>query len=79
MNTQLLICAMIVGKARNDIFMNKIQAQAKLKQYLKAHFINFEEDLDNGVPVTLCFSSDMIMCQTRRLKPVFGFMKRRWK
>lgn len=30
--------------------MNKIQAQARLKQYLKSHFIDFVVDLDNGVP-----------------------------
>ena len=30
--------------------MNKIQAQAKLKQYLKSHFISFEIYFDNSVP-----------------------------
>lgn len=30
--------------------MNKLQVEARLKQYLKSHFINFEVDIDNGVP-----------------------------
>lgn len=29
--------------------MNRIQVEARLRQYLKSHFINFEVDIDNGV------------------------------
>ena len=30
--------------------MNRIQVEARLRQYLKSHFINFEVDIDNGDP-----------------------------
>ena len=30
--------------------MNRIQVEARLRQYLKSHFINFEVDIDNGAP-----------------------------
>lgn len=32
------------------IRMNKLQVEARLRQYLKSHFINFEVDIDNDVP-----------------------------